>query len=133
MVAAALAGVVLIHHAVHRPIAYGWLAAGILSVVIVGLAMYSRIQRHQVAALEEAVAQLAAANESSRTACRPGARERRVSRIEHPSHGVECDSHADGARYYVARPGAAVSRVTPSSRVPHGMVTCVAAAVNDRG
>ena len=52
MVAAALAGVVLIHHAVHRPIAYGWLAAGILSVVLVGLGVYARIQRRRVAELE---------------------------------------------------------------------------------
>lgn len=52
-VAASLAGVLLIHHSVHRPLAYGWLAAGILVVVLVALALYARAQRSRVTALED--------------------------------------------------------------------------------
>lgn len=47
-VAAGLAGVVLVHHAVHRPLDYGWLVAGILMIVLVGLAWYASRQRERL-------------------------------------------------------------------------------------
>jgi hypothetical protein len=45
MVAAGLAGVLLIHHAIHRPIAYGWLGAGALLLALVAVGGYARVQR----------------------------------------------------------------------------------------
>jgi hypothetical protein len=51
-VAAALAGVLLVHHSVHRPLAYGWLAAGILTIVILALAIYIRHLRTRMSALD---------------------------------------------------------------------------------
>jgi hypothetical protein len=44
-VAAGLAGLLLIHHSVHRPVDYGWLAAGVLTLVVLLLAVYVRIQQ----------------------------------------------------------------------------------------
>lgn len=52
-VAAGLGGVLLMHHSVHRPLAYGWLVAGVLTVVVVALAVYALIQRRQVSVLRE--------------------------------------------------------------------------------
>ncbi len=52
-VAAGLAGLLLIHHSVHRPLDYGWLATGVLAVVLIGLAIYARVQRSRVSALED--------------------------------------------------------------------------------
>lgn len=43
--AAGLAGLLLVHHSVHRPLDYGWLAAGILAVVLAGVGVYARLQR----------------------------------------------------------------------------------------
>ncbi|HYF40625.1 MAG TPA: hypothetical protein VD930_13105 [Gemmatimonadales bacterium] len=40
--AAGLAGVLLVHHSVHRPVAYGWLVAGILTFLVLALAVYVR-------------------------------------------------------------------------------------------
>ena len=51
-VAAGLAGVLAIHHSIHRPVDYGWLAAGVLSVILLGLALYAWIQRSRLEALE---------------------------------------------------------------------------------
>ena len=51
-VAAGLAGVLLTHHSVHRAVDYGWLAAGILVFLSLGLGIYSWIQRKRVAELE---------------------------------------------------------------------------------
>jgi hypothetical protein len=51
MVAAGLAGVLLIHHAIHRPLAYGWLAAGALMIALVAVGGYARVQRGRVLAL----------------------------------------------------------------------------------
>ena len=51
-VAAGLAGVLLMHHAVHRPLDYGWLAAGGLMVVLVLVGIYAWVQRARVATLE---------------------------------------------------------------------------------
>jgi hypothetical protein len=49
--AAGLAGLLLVHHAIHRPVAYGWLAAGLLVFVVLGLGAYIRVQRARLAAL----------------------------------------------------------------------------------
>ena len=51
-VAAGLAGVLLMHHAVHRPLDYGWLAAGGVTVVLVLVGIYAWVQRARVATLE---------------------------------------------------------------------------------
>ena len=56
VVAAGLAGVLLMHHAVHRPVDYGWLAAGGLTVVIVLLGIYAWVQRSRVAVLRRLLA-----------------------------------------------------------------------------
>jgi len=48
-----MAGVLLVHHSVHRPVAYGWLVAGALALVLLALGVYVRIQRARVRALEE--------------------------------------------------------------------------------
>ena len=55
MVAAGLTGVLLVHHSVHRPLDYGWLAAGILVVVSLGLGVYAWAQRSRIAELEDHV------------------------------------------------------------------------------
>jgi hypothetical protein len=52
-VAAAMAGVLLVHHSVHRPVAYGWLVAGVLMLVLLGLGVYVRIQRARLRALQD--------------------------------------------------------------------------------
>ncbi len=52
-VAAGLASILLVHHSVHRSLDYGWLAAGILVVVLMGLAIYARGQRRRVVELEK--------------------------------------------------------------------------------
>jgi anti-sigma factor RsiW len=52
IVAAGLAGVLLMHHAVHRPVDYGWLAAGGVTVVLVLVGIYARVQRARVVTLE---------------------------------------------------------------------------------
>jgi anti-sigma factor RsiW len=52
MVAAGLAGVLLVHHSVHRPLDYGWLAAGFLVVALLGVGIYAWVQRSRVVELE---------------------------------------------------------------------------------
>jgi Putative zinc-finger len=56
--AAALAGVLMVHHSVHRPVAYGWLAAGLLMLLLLGLGVYVRVQRTRTANLEDRLASL---------------------------------------------------------------------------
>jgi len=51
-VAAGLAGLLLVHHSVHRPVAYGWLVSGVLTFVILGMAVYIKVQRARSAARE---------------------------------------------------------------------------------
>ncbi len=58
-VAAAMAGVLLVHHSVHRPVAYGWLMAGGLILVLLALGVYVRVQRARLRALEERLQSLA--------------------------------------------------------------------------
>ncbi len=57
-VAAGLAGVLLVHHGFHHPLAYGWVAAGLLLVALVVLGGYTRVQRARVTALESRIASL---------------------------------------------------------------------------
>jgi len=52
MVAAGLAGVLLVHHSVHRPLDYGWLAAGALMLALVALGAYVRVLRTRLSALQ---------------------------------------------------------------------------------
>ena len=51
-VAAGLAGVLLVHHGFHRPLAYGWVVAGLLAIILVGVVVYALAQRARVAELE---------------------------------------------------------------------------------
>jgi hypothetical protein len=57
-VAAGLAGVLIVHHAVHRPVAYGWLVAGILTLLLVLVAIYFRLQRARVRGMHEQLSEL---------------------------------------------------------------------------
>jgi anti-sigma factor RsiW len=52
MVAAGLAGILLVHHSVHRPLDYGWLAAAFLGVVLLAVGVYAWVQRSRVVELE---------------------------------------------------------------------------------
>jgi anti-sigma factor RsiW len=53
LVAAGLAGVLLVHHSVHRTLDYGWLAAGVLAIILVGVIVYAGIQKRRATALRE--------------------------------------------------------------------------------
>jgi hypothetical protein len=57
MVAAGLAGLLLVHHSVHRPVDYGWLIAGILTLLVLALAVYALKQRARLTALRNRPAQ----------------------------------------------------------------------------
>jgi anti-sigma factor RsiW len=59
MVAAGLTGILLVHHSVHRPLAYGWLVSGLLVVLLLGLGIYAGVQRGRVTALETQLTNLA--------------------------------------------------------------------------
>jgi anti-sigma factor RsiW len=52
-VAAGMAGVLVVHHAIHRPVAYGWLVAGVLVLLLVALMVYTRAQKERIMALEQ--------------------------------------------------------------------------------
>lgn len=56
MVAAGLTGILLVHHSVHRPLDYGWLAAGLLVMVLLGVGIYAWVQRNRVLELESGAA-----------------------------------------------------------------------------
>lgn len=51
-VAAGLAGVLLVHHGFHRPLAYGWVVAGLLATILVCVGAYALAQRGRVTELE---------------------------------------------------------------------------------
>jgi anti-sigma factor RsiW len=53
MVAAGLAGILLVHHSVHRTLDYGWLAAGVLTFALVGLGLYARKQQRRAVELQQ--------------------------------------------------------------------------------
>ena len=76
-VAAALAGVLLVHHAVHRPLAYGWLVAGGLVILMLALGAYAGGQRRRVSLLE---ARLAASERRPASGTADGAPERPTSK-----------------------------------------------------
>jgi hypothetical protein len=57
-VAAGLAGVLLMHHAVHRPLDYGWMAAGALTVILVAVGGYALAQRGRASALRDRLSSL---------------------------------------------------------------------------
>lgn len=57
-VAAGLGGVLLVHHGFHRPLAYGWVVAGLAAIGLVAFGVYAMIQRGRVSALEERLAHL---------------------------------------------------------------------------
>ena len=58
MVAASLASVLLVHHSVHRPLDYGWLATGALLAILIAVGIYAHVQRGRAAALQARVADL---------------------------------------------------------------------------
>ncbi len=58
MVAAGLASVLLVHHSVHRPLDYGWLATGALLAILIAVGIYARVQRGRAAALQDRVGDL---------------------------------------------------------------------------
>jgi hypothetical protein len=51
-VAAGLAGVLLVHHGFHRPLAYGWVVAGLLAIALVVVVGYALTQRARAITLE---------------------------------------------------------------------------------
>lgn len=53
MVAAGLAGILLVHHSVHRPLDHGWLTAGLLAMVLLAVGIYARAQRRRVVELQD--------------------------------------------------------------------------------
>ena len=55
MVAAGLAGILLVHHSIHRPLDHGWLAAAFLGVVLLAVGTYAWVQRRRVAELQDRV------------------------------------------------------------------------------
>lgn len=58
MVAAGLASVLLVHHSVHRPLDYGWLATGALLAILIAVGIYAWVQRGRAAALQDRVGDL---------------------------------------------------------------------------
>ncbi len=50
-VAAGLSGVLIVHHAVHRPLDYGWLVAGVLAVGLVLAGTFAVVLRGRVSSL----------------------------------------------------------------------------------
>lgn len=53
MVAAGFAGILLVHHSVHRTLDYGWLVAGVLTFALIGLGLYARQQRRRASELRQ--------------------------------------------------------------------------------
>ncbi|MEP7227134.1 MAG: hypothetical protein ABI785_07220 [Gemmatimonadales bacterium] len=58
MVAAGLTSVLLVHHSIHRPLDYGWLATGALLAILIAVGIYAHVQRARAAALRDRVAAL---------------------------------------------------------------------------
>jgi len=55
-VAAGLAGLLMLHHAIHRPVDYGWLFAGGLAIALVGVGVYALVLRGRLRAHRERLA-----------------------------------------------------------------------------
>lgn len=58
LVAASLAGVLLVHHSIHQTLGYGWLAAGVLLFLLVAVGLYALVQRNRAAALRDRLGDL---------------------------------------------------------------------------
>ncbi len=58
MVAAGLASVLLVHHSVHRPLDFGWLASGALLAILIAVGIYAAVQARRASALQDRVADL---------------------------------------------------------------------------
>ena len=56
LLAAGMAALLLGHHGFHRPLNFGWIAAGILGVLFVGAAAYAAWQREEVSTLRDRMA-----------------------------------------------------------------------------
>ncbi|HEX7336892.1 MAG TPA: hypothetical protein VF252_06765 [Gemmatimonadales bacterium] len=54
-VAAGLAGILMVHHSVHRSVNYGWLVAGVLMLVLLGVGLYARTQQRRASELRKEV------------------------------------------------------------------------------
>lgn len=52
LVAASLAGLLLMHHSVHRTLDYGYFLAGLLTLALIGLGVYARRQQRRAAELQ---------------------------------------------------------------------------------
>ncbi len=55
LVAASLAGLLLMHHSVHRTLDYGYFVAGLLTLALIGLGVYARRQRRRAAELQRSL------------------------------------------------------------------------------
>jgi hypothetical protein len=53
MVAAGMAGILLVHHSVHQTVDYGWLLAGVLTFVLIGVGVYARKQQRRASELQQ--------------------------------------------------------------------------------
>lgn len=52
VVAAAMSGLLLTHHAFHRPLQVGWLAAAAFGLALVGLGAYTAVLRQRLASVQ---------------------------------------------------------------------------------
>lgn len=52
LVAAGLSGILLVHHSVHRTVDYGWLLAGVLTFVLIGVGIYALRQQRKASELQ---------------------------------------------------------------------------------
>ena len=50
--------VLLVHHSVHRPLDYGWLASGALLAILIAVGIYAAVQRRRTSALEDRIVDL---------------------------------------------------------------------------
>ena len=53
LVAAGLASVLLVHHSIHQTLDYGWLLAGVLGFLLIGVVAYAVVQRKRAALLRD--------------------------------------------------------------------------------
>jgi hypothetical protein len=72
-VAAGIAGVLLVHHSVHRTVDYGWLVAGALTILLVAIGVYARAQQRRTSALRDRLAELERKTARGDSATKPSA------------------------------------------------------------
>ena len=65
LVAASLASVLLVHHSIHQTLDYGWLAAGVLTFLLVAVGLFALVQGNRVAALRDRLGDLERRNEGT--------------------------------------------------------------------